>query len=109
MAKTPEGKVKEKLDEYLDSLGEDCWYFKPMTFGYGRSGIMDYIVCYKGFFLAPETKKKGGKSESWQEREQLAVNKAGGSAGRVTDVETVKNWVSEINRKYDCLGAAGML
>lgn len=99
MAKTPEGKLKEELDEYLDSLGPDCWYFKPMSFGYGRNGIPDYIICYKGYFLAPETKKEGGKSQPWQEREQEAIRAAGGISGRIrpSELEQVKTWVRYIN------------
>lgn len=100
MSKTPEGKIKDKLDAYLDSLGERCYYFKPMTFGYGRSGIPDYIICYRGFFLGPETKKKGGKSEPWQIREQEAICKAGGLSTRITDIELVKLWVSRIDEFY---------
>lgn len=109
MAKTPEGKVKDEVKAYLISLGKDCWFYMPVPMGYGKVGVMDFIVCYKGFFLGPETKKKGGKSEPWQEREQQAVNKAGGSAGRITDLELLKSWVAECDEKYDCLGRAGLI
>jgi hypothetical protein len=106
---TPEGKVKSELDVYLDSLGRACFYFKPMNFGYGKNGIPDYIICYKGFFLAPETKRaKGGKSQPWQERRQMEINKAQGYSARITDIEIVKNWIAECDLKYDCLGAAGL-
>lgn len=90
---TPEGKIKAELDAYLTSLGPDCWWFKPMNFGYGRNGIPDYIICYKGFFMAPETKRKGGKSEPWQVREQEAIRRAGGISDRVVTVETVRRWI----------------
>ena len=94
---TPEGKVKAELDAYLKSLGDDCWWFKPMNFGYGRNGIPDYIICYKGFFLAPETKREGGKSQPWQEREQAKINRAGGRSGRVTSMIEVQQWIARID------------
>ena len=99
---TPEGVVKEELKDYLKSLGEDCWWFMPMSMGYGKRGVPDFVICYKGFFLAPETKRDGGRGQPWQEREQCAINKAGGFAGRVTDVATVKAWVAECDRKWGC-------
>lgn len=95
---TPEGKVKDEIDDYLKSLGTDCWYFKPMNMGYGKNGIPDYITCYRGFFLAPEAKrKKGGKSEAWQERQQAEIRAAGGVSSRVTSVDEVKEWVAYID------------
>lgn len=101
---TPEGKVKAELDEYLNSLGEDCWWFKPMNFGYGRNGIPDYIICYKGFFLAPETKRKGGKSEPWQLREQEKIRRAGGFSNQVINVELIKEWVARVDIYHERLG-----
>lgn len=100
---TPEGKVKQELKEYLNSLGPDCWYFMPVPMGYGRRGVPDFIICYKGFFLAPETKKPGGKSEPWQAREQEAVRCAGGKSGRVTTTAEVKVWVDYIDSSYYAL------
>ena len=104
MAQTPEGKVKEEIDAYLKSLGTDCWWFKPMNMGYGKNGIPDYIICYKGFFLAPEAKrKKGGKSEAWQEDRQAEIRAAGGMSERVTTVAIVKVWVTRIDEFYATL------
>lgn len=97
---TPEGKVKQEVKKYLESLGPDCWWFMPMTFGYGKSGVPDFIICYKGRFLAPETKKKGGKSEPWQEREQIAIVLAGGMSDRVISVEQVKDWIAKVNAEF---------
>lgn len=90
---TPEGKVKQELRDYLDSLGKDCWYYMPVPMGYGKRGVPDFIICYKGFFFAPETKRAGGKSEPWQEREQKNISAAGGRSARVTGVGAVKMWV----------------
>ncbi len=95
---TPEGEVKEELKAYLDSLGTDCWYYMPVPMGYGKRGVPDFIICYKGFFLAPETKRaKGGTSQPWQDRAQAEIRAARGQSGRVTSVEQVKTWVAYID------------
>jgi len=56
---TPEGKVKKKVKKILDDLG--AYHFSPMTAGFGRSGVPDIIVCYKGKFIGIEC--KAGKNE----------------------------------------------
>lgn len=99
---TPEGKVKQELKEYLATLGDACWYCMPMNFGYGKNGVPDFIICYRGYFLAPETKKKGGKSEPWQIREQTAIRAAGGFSERITDVSLLKAWVIWVDLQLDC-------
>ena len=55
-SKTPEGKVKDKVREIFDNLG--VYWFMPVTGGYNRSGIPDFIACCNGFFIAVETKSK---------------------------------------------------
>lgn len=98
---TPEGIVKKELRSYLDSLGPSCWYYMPVPMGYGKRGVPDFIICYRGFFLAPETKRKsGGVSGPMQEQNQMQINAAGGRSGRVTDVETVKDWVATVDRMW---------
>lgn len=95
---TPEGKVKKEIKEYLDSLGAQCWYYMPVPMGYGKRGVPDFIICYKGFFLAPETKRAGGKSQPWQEDQQQKIRAAGGQALRVESVEIVKMWVAQVEK-----------
>ncbi len=98
---TPEGKVKKEVKEFLDSLGEDCWYYCPVPMGYGKRGVPDFIICYKGFFLAPETKRaKGGTSQVWQDDQQEAIRKAGGKSERVTDINSLTDWVNAIDHFY---------
>ena len=95
---TPEGKVKGALKKYLTSLGEDCWYYCPVPTGYGKRGVPDFIICYKGYFMGVETKRaKGGTSQVWQDDQQEQIRTAGGISGRVTDVEQLMVWVRSIN------------
>ena len=78
MAATPEGKVKSKGIEIFKKY--KAYYFFPASNGYGRAGIPDAIVCYKGKFLGVEFKAGYNKPTALQEREMMEINKAGGSA-----------------------------
>lgn len=77
---TPEGKVKAEIKKYLDSLGEDCWYFMPMMMGYGRKGIPDIVGCIGGSFFGIEVKApgKGNGLTNWQLLELQSIADAGG-------------------------------
>jgi hypothetical protein len=57
MAKTPEGKVKDGVKKFLKERG--AWFFMPVSNGMGQVGIPDIIICYKGVFVAIETKAPG--------------------------------------------------
>lgn len=86
MAKTPEGKVKDKVVDTLKSEG--VYYFFPATHGYGRSGVPDIIACVNGFFLAIECKAGTNKPTALQVREIESIRKAGG----VAIVANEENW-----------------
>lgn len=92
---TPEGKVKKKVKEYLQSIG--AWYYMPVSNGMGRSGCPDILVCYKGLFMAFETKSPGKIKNVTpnQEREINAITSANGLARVVDDVEQVKEYIRE--------------
>ena len=62
---TPEAKVKKQVKKILDDLG--AYHFSPLTSGYGRSGVPDIIVCYKGKFIGIECKAGKGKLTALQE------------------------------------------
>lgn len=57
MANTPEGKVKDGVKKFLKERG--AWFFMPVSNGMGQAGIPDFIICYKGVFVAIETKAPG--------------------------------------------------
>jgi hypothetical protein len=91
---TPEGKVKKKVKEYLKSIG--AWYYMPVSNGMGRAGCPDILVCYKGLFMAFETKAPGKIKNVTpnQEREILEITCANGLARVVDDVEQVKEAIN---------------
>ena len=101
MAMTPEGKVKKKVKEYLQSIG--AWYYMPVSNGMGRVGCPDILVCYKGLFMAFETKAPGKIKNVTpnQQREIDGIQRANGLAHVVDDVEQVKSLLDTLERKPD--------
>jgi len=78
MVMTPESKVKKKVVDILKAAG--AYYFFPATGGYGRSGVPDIIVCFKGRFIGIECKFGSNKPTALQQRELMRIIDAGGSA-----------------------------
>jgi hypothetical protein len=56
MSRTPEGKIKDQVKKLLDEYPH--YRFMPVPSGYGET-TLDFLVCYKGRFLAIETKAPG--------------------------------------------------
>lgn len=95
MGMTPEGKVKKAVKEYLKSIG--AWYYMPVSNGMGRVGCPDILVCYKGLFMAFETKAPGKIKNvtANQEREITDILRANGLALVVDDVQQVKDAIND--------------
>jgi Holliday junction resolvase len=75
---TPESKVKKKVVDILRAAG--AYYFFPATGGFGRSGVPDIIVCFKGRFIGIECKAGDNTPTALQQRELMRIVDAGGSA-----------------------------
>lgn len=73
-----EGDVKKVVKKVFNSYGDDIWYFMPPANGYGRSGIPDFLGCYKGRMFAVETKFGNNQPTNNQVRElnNLKYNEA---------------------------------
>ena len=78
MATTPEGKVKKSVRQVLDGLG--AYYVMPVTGGYGRQGVPDFLICLEGKFFGIETKAGKGKLTLLQEMNLKKIIDAGGVA-----------------------------
>jgi hypothetical protein len=78
-----EADVKKELKKYLTEIG--AWQYWPVSNGMGRHGIPDCLVCYRGHFIAIETKAPGRRGEenrgcsALQTNELTAIFDAGGS------------------------------
>ncbi len=95
VAKTPEGKVKDRVVGILKEEG--VYYFFPATHGYGRSGVPDIVTCVSGHFLGIECKAGTNKPTALQVRELEGIRKSGGVAIVVNE----ENWdmVRDLVRK----------
>ena len=76
MADTPEAKVKKKVVAILKARG--AYYFFPVMNGYGRVGVPDIILCYRGCFIGVECKAGNNKPTELQLKELEAIRQAGG-------------------------------
>ena len=86
MAQTPEGRVKAAVKKYLTEQG--AWWCMPVGTGWGRSGIPDFLVAWRGRFIAIETKAPGKlrNTTTMQDRELSNLNAAGAVAVVIDDV-----------------------
>ena len=75
---TPEAKVKKVVTRQLKDLG--CYYFYPVTGGYGRSGVPDIVGCYRGKFFAIECKANGNTPTVLQSLNLKQIKDSGGEA-----------------------------
>lgn len=75
---TPEGKVKAHVKSILRRYQPDVWYFMPVSGGYGRHGIPDFVCCIKGKFFCIECKAGTGELTELQATTLLQINDAGG-------------------------------
>lgn len=96
MAMTPEAKVKKQIKAILDARG--AVYCMPVSGGYGKSGVSDFIVCYYGQFISIEAKAGKGKITALQGRWLGQVKSMGGCAVviREDNLELLIAMLSEI-------------
>jgi len=85
---TPEGKVKKKVKTCLELLG--AYYAMPVASGFGNAGVPDFLICYKGRFIAIETKANGGKATALQLKNLDQIIEAGG-VSMIVDENNVGN------------------
>lgn len=86
---TPEGKVKAKVKRLLDKY-KARYEFWPVPYGYGAS-TLDCLICYRGKFIAVETKAPGKKPTDRQKMIIEQIRAAGGAVfvidGDTTELE----------------------
>jgi len=93
---TPESKVKKKVRKVLDELG--YYYVMPVTSGYGRSGVPDFIACINGRFYGIECKTEGNTPTALQEKNLRDIRTSGGIA-LVIDESNVEQFSSVLIRQ----------
>ena len=61
---TPEVKVKKVVSQALKEM--QAYVVKPVTGGFGNSGVPDLLVCVSGKFVGIECKAGGNKPTALQ-------------------------------------------
>ena len=91
---TPEKKVKDKVRKTLEKLG--CYYFFPATGGFGKSGVPDIVICFKGHFVAIECKAGDNKPTALQEMNMKKIRESGGSTIVINEANLadVESWLT---------------
>lgn len=86
---TPEGKVKKAVREYLRA--NDIWFYQPVQNGMGQVGIPDFICCYRGTFIAIETKAPGKLNGVTPNQQRVidAIKAHGGLAVVVDSIDSL--------------------
>ena len=80
---TPEGKVKAQVKAVLKRYR--LWYFMPVSAGYGKHGVPDFICCANGKFIGIECKAKKGALTSLQSQQHIHITAAGGVVLVITE------------------------
>ena len=76
--KSPESYEKDDIEKYLKSIG--AWFFRPYMAGYGKSGVPDFVFCYRGRFCAIEVKREDKVPTVIQDRRIKEIQATGGVA-----------------------------
>lgn len=94
MATTPENKVKKKVSAMLKEYG--AYSFMPVQAGYGQPAL-DYYCCYKGWFLAVETKAPGKKMTTRQQLTARQITNAGGIVFCIdgSNYDVLEQWLKD--------------
>lgn len=73
-----EADVKKAVKEFCKAKG--AWWFMAVPGGYSRRTV-DFHICYRGRFIAVETKKPGTRQTTpLQQKDLYDVRQAGGCA-----------------------------
>ena len=101
MAMTPEAKVKKQIRGILDAYG--AYYVMPIGSGYGNSGVPDFLVCHKGWFIGIEAKAGKGKTTALQDMNLEKIEKAGGVAMIINEfnLQAINNLLDTISNLED--------
>jgi Holliday junction resolvase len=99
---TPESLVKKRAAAILKKHG--AYYFFPVTGGYGRSGVPDIVVCWRGQFIGIECKAGKNTTTALQEKNLREIRDSGGltvvvNEHTVQELDNIFRTASEIPTK----------
>ena len=79
--------VKDAVRDLLTARG--AYWFMPVQTGYGRRSV-DFLICYRGNFIAVETKRHGKRATANQENCLFQIALAGGRSAVEDDPDCPK-------------------
>lgn len=92
---TPEGRVKAKTKKMLNTYGAYAHF--PVQSGMGAP-CLDIHCCYRGYYLAIETKSAGKKPTERQKRTISEIEAAGGKCLVIDgDLTDLKEWLEYVD------------
>lgn len=95
---TPEGRVKARLNKRLgEEFGSALYRFMPVQNGMGAPAL-DYFCCYKGLFIAIETKVPGKNLSPRQEITAKNIILAGGKVFVARDPREIELLIEELRK-----------
>jgi hypothetical protein len=109
---TREGKVKNRVKAFLHSRRVQSlvdpienaagFYWMPVVGVFGAP-FVDFMICYRGAFIAVETKATGREKE-YTRRQEIILRMVLEGGGRITkgDAETV---IPELTTMFNCIDA----
>jgi hypothetical protein len=98
---TPEGKVKEWIKRWLDKHEPTHWRVMPRGGPFGKGGTPDFILCWRGIFVAIEAKAEDGTVSPLQMNQLRNIQAAGGVAAvvRGKDETRMRAIMYEVHRR----------
>ena len=98
---TPEGKVKKFIRQHLSKFLPGCWIYCPPGGAFGRAGVPDFLILYKGVMIAIEAKADSGRATKLQIKRLLELRDNGCVAAIVKGEDldkliAIKNKVEQI-------------
>ena len=98
MAILPEEIIVKETEKILKERG--AWFYKTHGSAFGKSGIPDIIVCYKGRFIGFEVKRhSGGKQSELQKYHQREIHNTDGICEFVRDIDQVLDVLNKIDNE----------
>ena len=97
---TPESKVKDKIKAMCKARG--AYYAMPVMGGMASNGTPDFLICYKGIFIAIEAKAGKGKLTALQLVRLKEIVAAGGVAVVINELnlDSVREIMASIDGGY---------
>jgi len=93
-----EASLTKKVKDFLDSFPKhELWYYKASD--RFTSGVPDFIVCYRGEFVAIELKDTNKKPKPIQEYTMRCIDNAQGCTIWTDNFEDVKNFFKNLHLK----------